>query len=448
MIKTYAKQNSIFLLFFVAVALFFYLCRFPSFYNATIGLLLHITGSDNYGAPFTTPNFSNLIHWDSWHYHEIKQNMYEHSKNGDPFMLAFFPLWPLVWQGLHLSIEQTIIFNALLFFTGATILLKALKIEANQYIRIMLLCVPTVVVFFMPYSESLFFLTTAIGIYGLINKKYYIYFIGIFLASATRASITILALSIVCTEAFFLFGNYSLTYRLKSLLSKLLPVIAGTVMVIIIQKQYFPGSIFGFINAQKTWGHTFSIPTKLVDWSQQGYGMNMACLFIIATACLGGILWLTFRQIFNANKITENPVSYLQILSATYLLGVTFFILFYQAGSLNGLSRYILCSPYFIFLLLSLQKTILKISLYNRILLFTLPLTLTLVVAYNTEYTQPSIYIYAGFLNIVSVLFLWMFNNYSKHNTYKALQLLTFASNIMWTAYLFNLFLTSPYLFT
>jgi uncharacterized membrane protein YhfC len=53
---------------------------------------------------------------------------------------------------------------------------------------------PALIIFLIPYTEATYMLMVSIGIWGFVKKKYWIYFVGLFLAALARPSFTFLLL--------------------------------------------------------------------------------------------------------------------------------------------------------------------------------------------------------------------------------------------------------------
>ncbi len=67
------------------------------------------------------PNETNLISWDAGYYRDIANTGYD-VHDGNLSRLAFFPLFPLVWEIAHVGVWGIVVINILFFATGFSIL--------------------------------------------------------------------------------------------------------------------------------------------------------------------------------------------------------------------------------------------------------------------------------------------------------------------------------------
>jgi hypothetical protein len=144
-----------------------------------------------------------------------------------------------------------------------------------------------------------------------------------------------------------------------------LPVLVGTAIMTLIQ--YFSGSgrFFKFIEVQKYWGHTFSFPdlANLRDWSHESFGVNVPTLIMVGIPLIIYLIGIFLKQlnILKTNTsflsfFSNNKSDYLNFVLLFCCLSAFFSVFLFQNGSLNGLSRYILCSPYFVILMFLHQE--------------------------------------------------------------------------------------------
>ena len=106
----------------------------------------------------------HFLNWDAAHYFTIKNEGYQ------GFLVAFFPLFPLVWKLTHLNVFGIVILNALLYFSSVYFLVSKMKLTSLELV--LYLSVPSAVFYYLPYSESLFFLSSTLLILGVKNEKF------------------------------------------------------------------------------------------------------------------------------------------------------------------------------------------------------------------------------------------------------------------------------------
>lgn len=402
--------------------------------------------------PYDKISPQTYIRWDGYHYYQIKTGGYDIERAGSEKIFAFFPLFPFLWKALFLQPVGILLMNYLLFSLSILILLHTFS-SKEKYLRNVLisLCLPSIIIFFMPYTEALFMLTASIGVYGMMKKKYWIYFLGFFLAAITRPSFTFLLLSIIGAEIFFLLQHKDFKNSSKNALLRILPLIVGTIAVSAIQFAYKSGSVFKFLEVQKYWNNQLSIPHNLRDWSQEGFGINIGVVFIIALPLIALALNLLFRQINknSKNKIFDynNIKDFLLITSIIYVIGNALFIFFFRGGSLNCLFRFTICNPFFYILFFTGFDYIVKLSKNLRFVLFFSFLLTAFFVLGFADYSTYWNFSDLGFFILAAVSILWVFQDYSKYKIYYVASFLLLSLNLLWTTYLFNSFLNDGWIF-
>ncbi len=399
-------------------------------------------------------SFSNndFVQWDSKHYFNISQNGYNIDAAGGDYIFAFFPLFPALINILHLSPLATLFFNYILFSISILLLLKLLVPTKMQFKYLLIyLTFPFIIIFFVPYTEALYFFLLTITLYGFIKDKYWIFFIGMLLAATTRPSISILLLSLIATEVFFFIKDKKLLETLQKVFFITLPLIIGTVIVSVIQLYYGSKNIFKFIEVQKYWDNKLDVPHYLRDWSYEGFSINIGVIFLIFIPLLMVIFQLLIKQfsrksdgeIFKSNIKTD----YLLILSIIYIIGNTLFILLFRGGGLQCLFRFSLASPFFAILMFLGVNYIKEFALNYRVFVFGI---LSLFAIFTLALTPFSTYWHfsdMGLFIIITSMGLYFFNDLSENNIYKIILYSNFFVNIIWTTFLFNTFLTGRTLF-
>jgi hypothetical protein len=278
----------------------------------------------------------NFLNWDANHYNFIKEKGYQ------DFRLAFFPLFPIIWRFLDVGVYAIILINSLIFFTSFYILIKHLEIKGVKEI-LMYLSIPSFIFFYLPYSESIFFLSSLIIILGLKNNKNYLVYIGLFLSILSRPAFTVFIPALIITQ--LLNRNkekISLTIGFYLLVS-----ILGIISVGIIQF-YDSGEWFKFFSEQKNWGNHLQIPKlPLTSWAGG---------FIVRTdgfAFLIGILSGSFLSAFilKLKWVKDTVLPKEVIFSLAYLGGITIAVLLFRGGSLFSLNRFVFATPFIIVVL-------------------------------------------------------------------------------------------------
>lgn len=407
--------------------------------------------------PFNKIENERLLHWDAFMYHELAKYLY------DPSVLwvgyfAFFPLFPLLWRATQLTPIGICLLNFALFGIGLLLLLKAFRLKYRTTTRhliltcMLLLCMPYMVIFLIPYSEALFFVCMALGLYGLLKERYWLYFIGFTLGCMTRAASNILLVAWVITDILAaLYSRQSFKLFVRNLALHLAPVVTGVVAVVLFQ--HFRGAEhwFEFVLAQQQWGKELSLPTwPLTNWSEESHCVTLPLLYILfvpTLAWLAAILvkgiQFRFRKTDNPPDALDNPSSWnlVRTLSVLFLVGNIVLALFTQKGCMFSQPRLLTCTPFFFFLMTDLYHN-------PRVGIWRWVVAAFVVVAAIMCREMLFHLAYAGcditILLTVLVFFGRIMNRHLRH----VLLSLTLALNIFWTAYLLNCFLSGGWIFT
>jgi len=457
----------VFLVIFLFLSTFFVFKLFqkPVIYDNTLRKITHTYVRDTANKeliftvnhPFYYRNAQNLANWDAGIYLDIRNNSYK-----SDWYYAFFPLFPLLWKATGISIIYVGLVNYLIFGISLIILAsifirKTKKPLTDRLILFSLaLTLPPIVVYYIPYAEALFTLTFIIAVWGLVKKKYAVYFIFMTLFAMTRPVFTIVGLSMIIIDLLYLIKHKNIPHFIKELVLKLLPLITGTLAVFFIF--YFQsGSFLKYFEAiNKYWHVAFQIPSLIKDWSIEGFGMNVFSIFFIILPSMILLIYNFISYIFHDrarelkgifNGDTGFIKEYFFHISIVYFWGVFAFTIFYQQGSLNGLSRYIIASPFFyIFFFFIAVKEIKPIKL----LIVLLPaLAGGLFMLTGITKLKPEInFSDSGFFTLL-LSFIYLFVYRYLNNVIKLILLgLVLLFNIIWITYLYNIYLCNGWIFT
>ena len=241
--------------------------------------------------PFMRIEDGKLLSWDANLYNHIRQHLYDphHSWVGE---YAFFPLFPLFWKGLNVSPVGICIVNLFLFIAGATLIVYLFRQRISLWMYLLVVCMPFIVIYAIPYSEALFFLATATGIAGVIKGKYWLYFAGFFIASMTRAAGNILLIAWLITDILSTIATRKgWKGFLHDVTLHLIPIVAGVFLVMIFMHLRGGEHWFEYALAQKQWNKELSFPSwPLSDWSQESACVTQPLLFALFIPAL---IWLT-----------------------------------------------------------------------------------------------------------------------------------------------------------
>ncbi|MCC7246152.1 MAG: hypothetical protein IT269_10775, partial [Saprospiraceae bacterium] len=249
----------------------------PVFYALIYGLLLLLVW---YFAYYRTSGGAseNLLHYDARHYDDIAHKGYFGVN------IAFFPLFPMLWRILHVSVEGVCVMNLLMFMSGFVLLARAFQFS----VQTILLCLslPLNVFFYVPYSEAVFFLSGTLILAGLQQKNTALWVSGFFMATLARPAFTVLlpafALALMLSER-----NW------KPVLTKLAYAVAATAagMAAVGWVQYADtGEWFRFFSIQSEWDNRLRFPTlPLRSWGGD-FSTRMDALAFFASLVCGLVL--------------------------------------------------------------------------------------------------------------------------------------------------------------
>jgi hypothetical protein len=409
--------------------------------------------------PYTTLDKANFLNWDVVFFKYMSEHTYGKDDTWPGIgTYAFSPLFPFIWRLTHLPAPFISILNYILFAISI-IILSSLFLSPADFSKIDQLCLfalaltlPSVFSFYIPYCESTFIFTMSIALWGLFNKKYWVYFVGLIAFTLSRPSFLIFTVAIIVTDLFFLVLNRNFKVFLKELWMKLLPVFIGIFITFFIQFLY-SGSFFKMFQVHNLfWDHYFQFPKTITDWSTESYGMNI--FSIISVVLPSGLLVLSF---FTKHLRLKEPQSislfseasrkdYLFVLSIVFFFGNMLFVLLTQGGNLNGIHRYILVSPFFyIFFFILIQK--LKTINYNVLpLLLVSSVYVGFLLLVHGPYQHKISFLDAGFFLLAATMLYYVFFN----KMYKPLRItvlpVLMLANTVWLTYLFNHFLNNAFI--
>ncbi len=410
--------------------------------------------------PFTSVTEQKLLHWDSEIYYSIKEYMYSDEGPYSGVRGAFFPLFPGLWKTTQLSAIGICLLNYLLFASALILLVELLLKEQSLRDRLFFigiaLSVPSVVFFYIPYTEAVFLITSVCAVAGFIKKKYTLYFLGAFLVATTRPASMFVGVAIILIDVLVLWLEKDWRGFLKNTFLKILPFAAGYFSVVVLM-YFYQGSWTLMYDARKYWPEEtlgMRLPGPIRDWSVEGFGMSS---FSIAYICLPAIVYVLFkagRVLLAKHKDNllvwlRNEDHYLAMISLAYMGLLLIYTLLFRGGSLNSFSRYTLASPFFFLLLLQLWKQRKNVHLVQKILLLVLPSIFLYVFFKKVEYGDGRLrFEYMGmylFILLLGFVYLHTYLN-------RTLQVIgvvgIFLLNILWSTYLFNCFLCDSWIFT
>jgi hypothetical protein len=282
------------------------------------------------GLPISPPNFLN---WDAEHYDYIRSYGYQ------DFRVAFFPLFPLLWRILALDAFGISIINALIFLTGFYILTRSYKITRVDSI-LLYLTIPGFLFFYLPYSESLFFLCSVLILLGLKENKSLLVYSGLFLSILSRPAFTVFIPAFIITELMH-------STSLKSILRIDVCLLISAVGLFIVGAiQYADtGEWFQFFSVQKEWGNELQVPKlPLTSWAGSFIVKTDGFALLIGALAGGYLASLLLKLKWIKTELPGRDV----LFSLAYLGGISLTVLLFRGGSLFSLNRFILATPFIV----------------------------------------------------------------------------------------------------
>ena len=448
------------------------------------------TGDDDLVAkPFLTTTDQNFCHWDAKHYDLLKyfyfdkpnytkkERLFNEKYHSTPQKtqtenFAFFPLFPFVWWATGLGNIGIALANIVFFGFGLWVLCLGWRVDLGWRLLVLLMCLPSLVCFAIPYSEAVFFVCCSMAIYHFLKGNYWFYALFMVLSSMARPVVVILSLSFLVVECLNLVRHKNLFYFIKSLVINVLPIFFGTFLVGLFQVWHGAKSVLSFMRVQSSWGNRFSFPpSSITDYSVEQHGINLALVvfFIVPIVWILSHLVVGLLKINSKNKFfstfhtslffnfwdtkTTRNIStrqHLFLLSMVYCLGLFLIIFLFRNGSLHSLFRFVLCNPFFYVLLFVSKKYFGLLSKNKRLKVF-FSFYLALLV-YVLGFNFAAYHLFRiGFwgLHLLSgFVFCWLMADvYSTKKWFVGLQVFLFISNALWTSYLLNVYASDAYIF-
>jgi hypothetical protein len=188
--------------------------------------------------------------------------------------------------------------------------------------------------------------------------------------------------------------------------------------------------------------------------------MNVFTIFFILIPSL--ILFINnFIKMLRSEKTNELPTvfkgdlsfirEYFLNFSIVYFWGVFLYVLFFQNGSLNGLSRYIIASPFMLIYLFGIIPTLkkLKTNSNNIIVLINVLLIASLIMLVSLPKLNKGInFSDSGFFTLL-LDFIFIFTMKYMKSYAKIISLtIIVLYNIIWITYLYNVYLCNGWIYT
>lgn len=387
--------------------------------------------------PFEKITSEKMTVWDGSHYNFIKEEMYSDIKN-----FAYYPLFPLFWKATGLSTLGISLLNIFLFTLGMWVMFKIFKNNLSWKHLLLLLCVPYMVIFMMPYSEALYFVFIALGLYGILKEKYWFYFFGFLFASMTKSSSLLFVILFLCLEGLYTLNHRSISLFFKRFLKAIFPVALGMFLVMLFQWIMGAPSFFQSIISQKYWGKSLSLPQLPFSfWSNESRSITVPFLCLYFLPMLVVLAREVVVALKSKQRIEFDNWKYVRLICIVFLVGNVFTALFTQHGGLYSLARYLLATPFFVFLLFDTINR----KRNNFLQIVCLVIGVITIIICKDYFTKVDLF--GTYLVIVTSFFAFFYHKINTKILYSLLAIIVLL-NVCWTAYMFNCFLLNGWIFT
>lgn len=293
-----------------------------------------------------------LCHWDCGWYHNIKQLGYVLHADRES-NLAFFPLFPYLWRWLDTTVLQMSIINATIFCLSFAWAQDYFAFSKPVWVTFF--CLGLLPFFMVPYSESLFFAGSIVFLMGLQKKN------GLYIIAGIAISVMARSASMIFGVAFlilFIHEWMEERHQQKKQWLALLGFMATLVFTLLVFYIHYlkTGNFFAFFYAQQFWEHHAGLPQlPLTSWHWPTHISDSVALIFGLTSIILVIQillkqWFSFTPKFRPFQINEK-IHAAELFSLLYLAGTAGAILLFQGGNLHSLNRYVMATPFFIFLI-------------------------------------------------------------------------------------------------
>jgi len=103
------------------------------------------------------------------------------------------------WYGKDCQLDNRIVFfNSILFLISFYFLIRTL--ETSTLETILYLSIPSFIFFYLPFTESIFFASSTLLLFGLKNKKIHFVVTGLLLCTLSRPAFIIFIPALIITE--------------------------------------------------------------------------------------------------------------------------------------------------------------------------------------------------------------------------------------------------------
>ncbi|MEM4326359.1 MAG: hypothetical protein QXU40_03590 [Candidatus Pacearchaeota archaeon] len=272
--------------------------------------------------------WSCFLQFDAVHYYKIVHLGYNYKRS------AFFPLFPWIWKFLGGNITIGIILNIFIFSITFAFISEIFQLDTWQ--KWLFLSIPSSIFYCLPYSESIFALSSIFLIYTIIEKKDGLTILSFVPITLARPAFIIL---LPALAIYFFFQPIPLKRKMKIFIFSMLVSLLTLVLVNFYQYSHTQIN-WGFFSAQQTyWDNRWRLP----HFPLSSYGDNYILridhfCFFLGLSC---IVLLILRFIHHLRYNSTDVEPYWTFIYS-YIAGISLLVLFTRGGSLFSLNRFVL----------------------------------------------------------------------------------------------------------
>lgn len=315
-----------------------------AFLSALAGIMLIFFSIGNLIGLIPFSSLNELVVWDAGWYRSIVEDGYKYEP-GKQCNIAFFPLFPFLWKYLHLSAIHISLLNGLFYFISLGLIGRFLDISNSDLSLYFFL--PSVMFCFVPFSESVFYLSSTIALIGLYRNSIPISLFGLFLCGLSR-SISVVFIPIILFSQFpYIFRSHTRYVAVVRTFKYVLTMFLSIIVVAFIQFLY-TNRWFDFFEVQRYWNKSWQFPVlPLTTWGFGRIGWLdgtaiLVSLIAVMIACI--LLFQTWK------KRLLNTADQSFLFSTAYLSAAGLIAMFYgntdETTSVLSINRYIFATPF------------------------------------------------------------------------------------------------------
>jgi hypothetical protein len=368
------------------------------------------------------PRHGNFLSGDAINYETIKNQGYSFDSSKQS-TVAFFPGFPYLWRLTGLGVYGISILNMCLFLGGFAWLCR--QFSPNRMEILIYLSLPPALFMYVPFSEALFFVPSALLLTGLLKRNTVMVIIALFLCSLIRSAANVFVPAIILME-LIASDNPA---RMRNILFYIISSLSGIFLVAWLQYSQ-TGQWMGFMTTQQYWEVKLRFPVfPLHTWGNMQY-LDGVCL--LAGLVAAGIL---INMILKFLRKGERVYNKAYIFSLLFISGLTFFTIAFKGGNLFSLNRYLVPTAFFFVAFMFIVRE--RCFTYKQVA----ATMLFIFVFWLLFGSYVHIRVLLGYLVFTLYLSLYFLLNHASFRTSKFSFYLLYALNILVQVHLFYKFL-------